>query len=120
MEERIKNNEKKIEELKNNLTVLKEEKNKKQNDIMNLLSNKESIEEIYKNQVYLLNNSYELLIILDMDSFIFSSFFLKISSNIFTTCSIYFFWSLSFISFKGILKLSSSEFKISLSTMVIL
>ena len=42
MEERIKNNEKKIEELKNNLTVLKEEKNKKQNDIMNLLSNKES------------------------------------------------------------------------------
>ena len=40
---------KKIEELKNNLTILKEEKNKKQNDIMNLLSNKESLEEIYKN-----------------------------------------------------------------------
>ena len=56
MEERIKNNEKKMEELKNNLTVLKEEKNKKQNDIMNLLSNKESLEEIYKNQLYSLNN----------------------------------------------------------------
>ena len=55
--ERIKNNKIKIEELKKDLIKLKEEKKKKQNDIMNLLSNKESIEEIYKNQVYLLNNS---------------------------------------------------------------
>ena len=56
MSERIKNNKAKIEELKKNLVELKEEKKKKQGDIMNLLSNKESIEEIYKNQIYLLNN----------------------------------------------------------------
>ena len=55
--ERIKNNNKKIEELKKNLIDLKEEKNKKQIDIMNLLSNKESIEEIYKNQIYSLNSN---------------------------------------------------------------
>ena len=57
MTERIKNNKAKIEEYKRNLVELKEEKNKKKGDIMNLLSNKESIEEIYKNQIYLLNNS---------------------------------------------------------------
>ena len=55
--ERIKNNTIKIEELKKTLVELKEQKKKKQEDIMNLLSNKESIEEIYKNQVYLLNNN---------------------------------------------------------------
>ena len=55
--ERIKNNKIKIEECKKNLIELKEEKKKKQNDIMNLLSNKESLEEIYKNQIYILNNS---------------------------------------------------------------
>ena len=54
--ERIKNNKIKIEELKKDLIKLKEEKKKKQNDIMNLLSNKESLEEIYKNQLYSLNN----------------------------------------------------------------
>ena len=53
--ERIKNNNKKIEEIKKNLIDLKEEKNQKQADIFNLLSNKESIEEIYKNQIYSLN-----------------------------------------------------------------
>ena len=57
MNERIKNNKTKIEEYKNNLKELKEEKKKKQGDIMNLLSNKESIEEIYKNQLYILHNS---------------------------------------------------------------
>ena len=55
--ERIKNNMIKIEESKKKLAELKEEKKKRQGDIMNLLSNKESIEEIYKNQIYLLNNS---------------------------------------------------------------
>ena len=54
--ERIKNNKLKIEENKEKLIDLKEEKKKKQADIINLLSNKESIEEIYKNQIYLLIN----------------------------------------------------------------
>ena len=36
--------------------VQKKEKHQKQGDIVNLLSNKESIEEIYKNQIYLLTN----------------------------------------------------------------
>ena len=53
---RIKNNKLKLEELKKNLNNLKKEKNQKQGDIINLLSNKESIEEIYKNQIYLLTN----------------------------------------------------------------
>ena len=56
--ERIKNNNIKIEEIKNDLKKLKEEKNKKQTDIINLLSNKESIEEIYKNQIYAVNNQH--------------------------------------------------------------
>ena len=55
--ERIKNNVVKIEECKKKLADLKEEKKKRQGDIMNLLSNKESIEEIYKNQIYLLTNT---------------------------------------------------------------
>ena len=54
--ERIKNNKLKIEEIKQNIIDLKEEKKQKQADIVNLLSNKESIEEIYKNQIYLLIN----------------------------------------------------------------
>ena len=53
--ERIKNNNIKIKEIKQNLIDLKEEKKKKQADIVNLLSNKETIEEIYKNQIYSLN-----------------------------------------------------------------
>ena len=53
---RIKNNKLKIEELKKKLNNLKKEKHQKQGDIVNLLSNKESIEEIYKNQIYLLTN----------------------------------------------------------------
>ena len=55
--ERIKNNTVKIEECKKKLAELKEEKKKRQGDIMNLLSNKESIEEIYKNQIYSLTNT---------------------------------------------------------------
>ena len=55
--ERIKNNTVKIEECKKKLAELKEEKKKRKGDIMNLLSNKESIEEIYKNQIYSLTNT---------------------------------------------------------------
>ena len=55
--ERIKNNNIKIEEIKKSLIDLKEEKKQKQADIINLLSNKESIEEIYKNQIYALSNN---------------------------------------------------------------
>ena len=44
----------KAKELKESLKKLKEDKKRKQNDIVNLLSNKESLEEIYKNKVYYL------------------------------------------------------------------
>ena len=53
---RIKINKLKIGEIKKKLANLREEKNQKQADIVNLLSNKESIEEIYTNQIYLLTN----------------------------------------------------------------
>ena len=53
---RIKINKLKIEEIQSKLTNLKEEKKQKQADIVNLLSNKESIEEIYTNQTYMLTN----------------------------------------------------------------
>ena len=58
--ERLKNNILKIEEIKQNLINLKEEKNQKQIDIVNLLSNKESIEEIYKNQIYSINTQHSV------------------------------------------------------------
>ena len=53
---RIKINKLKVEEIKKKLANLREEKNQKQSEIVNLLSNKESIEEIYKNQIYLLTS----------------------------------------------------------------
>ena len=49
-----------IEELSNELVKLKEEKKKKQKDIVNYLSNKESLEEFYKNKLsYLINQNNE-------------------------------------------------------------
>ena len=48
------NNNEKVEELKHKLKKLKENKKQKQSDIVNLLSNKESLEEIYKNKLYYL------------------------------------------------------------------
>ena len=57
LNEKIKQNENELNDIKTNLINLKQEKKKKQEDIINLLSNKESIEEIYKNQIYFLINS---------------------------------------------------------------
>ena len=48
---KIEENSKLIEELDMDLKKLKEEKKKKQSDIVNYLSNKESMEEIYKNKI---------------------------------------------------------------------
>ena len=49
-----------VEELNNDLIKLKEEKKKKQKDIVNYLSNKESLEEFYKNKLsYLINQNNE-------------------------------------------------------------
>ena len=54
---KLEENTKEIEELNSELKKLKEEKKKKQADIVNFLSKKESLEEIYKNQIsYLINN----------------------------------------------------------------
>ena len=54
--EKINENISEIEEIRTKLADLKNEKNQKKADIVNLLSNKESMEEIYKNQIYLLIN----------------------------------------------------------------
>ena len=48
---KLEENSKAIEELNDELIKLKEEKKKKQADIVNYLSNKESLEEIYKNKL---------------------------------------------------------------------
>ena len=59
LREEMNNNNKKIEKIKLDLAKIKQEKKKQQNDIINLLSKKESIEEVYKNQIFNLNNSSE-------------------------------------------------------------
>ena len=58
---KIKHNNNEIQEIKKKLINLKQEKKKKQEDIINLLSNKESIEEIYKNEIYFLINKNQTL-----------------------------------------------------------
>ena len=58
--EKIEKNTKTIEEIKTNLSKLKQEKNKKQLDIVNLLSKKETIEEVYKNQIVLLKKKHTI------------------------------------------------------------
>ena len=61
IKDKINKNNGKIEKIKNTLIKLKEEKNKKQIDIVNLLSKKESIEEVYKNQILLLTKKSSIL-----------------------------------------------------------
>ena len=56
LDNKIKHNNNEIEEIKIKLINLKQDKKKKKEDIINLLSNKESIEEIYKNEIYFLIN----------------------------------------------------------------
>ena len=55
--QRIKLNNLKIEELKTKLVELKEEKKQKHGEIINLLSTKETIEELYNNNIYSLNTN---------------------------------------------------------------
>ena len=55
--QRVKVNIRKIEELKKKLNDLKEEKKQKHAEIINLLSNKETIEEIYDNNISSLNTN---------------------------------------------------------------
>ena len=60
LEKKIKYNNETIEKLKNLLIKLKEKKKQKQLDIVNLLSNKESLEEIYKSKIYHLRNKSQI------------------------------------------------------------
>ena len=55
--QRVKVNHLKIEELKRQIKELKEEKKNKHTEIINLLSNKETIEEIYENNISSLNTN---------------------------------------------------------------
>ena len=57
---KIKENNETIENLHNFLVKLKKTKKQKQSDIINLLSNKESLEEIYKSKIYHLKNVSQL------------------------------------------------------------
>ena len=59
IQNKIKINNSKIEQLKKNLKLLKNEKGKQQTDLINLLAKKESLEEIYKNNIFTLNNKNE-------------------------------------------------------------
>ena len=61
LNKKIEDTTKKVEELTKSLKDIKEEKKKKQSDILNYLSNKESLQEIYKNKLnYIINRRNEL------------------------------------------------------------
>ncbi len=59
IEEKIKDNIMSIEKLNNFLMKLKEKKKQKQSDIVNLLSNKESLEEFYKTKICHIKNKFK-------------------------------------------------------------
>jgi hypothetical protein len=62
IDKKIKDNKDLIDKLNVNLKKLKKNKKQKQSDIVNLLSNKESLEEIYKGKMYsLLNKSPQVI-----------------------------------------------------------
>ena len=62
IDKKIKDNKDLIDKLNVNLKKLKKNKKQKQSDIVNLLSNKESLEEIYKGKMYsLLNKSTQVI-----------------------------------------------------------
>ena len=60
IENKIKENNEIIDKMKNYLNKLKQNKKQKQIDIVNLLSNKESLEEIYKSKIYHLRNKSQI------------------------------------------------------------
>ena len=61
LNKKIEDTTKKVEELTKSLKDIKEEKKKKQSDILNYLSNKESLQEIYKNKLnYIINRRNEM------------------------------------------------------------
>ena len=68
----IKKNCKKINQIKLDLIKLKEEKNQQKKDIINLLSKKESLEEVYKNKIFALNNKNEKNNTLNKDNHLFN------------------------------------------------
>ena len=60
LDNKIKENNDKIEKMNNFLNKLKKNKKQKESDIVNLLSNKESLEEIYKSRIYHLRNKSQI------------------------------------------------------------
>ena len=60
IESKLNTNLNSIETVKNSLNKLKSEKNQKKSEIVNLLSNKESVEEIYKNYIEYLKSRNRL------------------------------------------------------------
>ena len=60
IDNKIKENNDKIEKMNNFLNKLKKNKKQKESDIVNLLSNKESLEEIYKSKIYHLRNKSQI------------------------------------------------------------